>query len=398
MKYHLFLILSIASLNIQAQFVTTYSKKPATNVEYVDMVEIDSEGNKYYFSQLGLRKVDKNDSVIFSVGSKSIGFTNGTGDDASFNGMAGVAVSKTGNIYVAEANNGSIRKINPQGVVSTLAGNGVRGSSYGTGANASFMVPEGIVVDSMENVYVADEGKIKKITPEGVVSPFVSIHAQGLAIDKKGNMYAAGYGIHAIYKITPNGLITHIAGKPDESGFVDGPANSARFNSPNRIEIDPFGNLYVGDYWNNAVRKITPEGVVSTIAGGKYGYVDGIAKDAQFTYIQHIGIDPLGDLYVTDIFNLVIRKITMNNVITGITNSNNLTSEISVFPNPVSNILYFNSTVDIKAVRIEECTGKNVLSSQLKGNALNIEELEKGIYILSMETERGNKKIKFIKE
>ncbi|MCH1463187.1 MAG: hypothetical protein L7U46_04820, partial [Candidatus Nanopelagicales bacterium] len=205
------------------------------------------------------------------------GSADGTGADARFNSPPGVAVDGGGNVYVADYNNHTIRKITPAGVVTTLAGTaGSSGSADGTGADARFYYPWGVAVDGDGNVYVADENN------------------------------------HAIRKITPAGVVTTLAGTAESSGSTDGTGADARFNRPHGVAVDGDGNVYVADGVNHTIRKITPAGVVTTLAGAarQNGFSDGRGPLARFNYPQGVAVDGDGNVYVADYNNHAIRKVT----------------------------------------------------------------------------------------
>jgi len=266
-------------------------------------------------------------TVSTLAGSGISGDTNSTGASAQFNYPAGVAVDASGTIYIADGNNHKIKKISPQGEVSTLAGSGIEGDVNGSSTSAQFRLPAGVAVDGDGNIYVADGGnnKIKKITPNGEVSTLAGSGEQGqedgngadaqfedpvdVAVDASGNIYVADSDNNKIRKITPNGNVTTLAGSGDY-GFVDGTSGVAQFTDPQGVAVDASGNVYVADQDNNRIRKVTPNGVVSTVAGnGGTGYVDGEAASAQFDEPQDVAVDASGNVYVLDL-NDVIRKIT----------------------------------------------------------------------------------------
>ena len=218
----------------------------------------------------------------------------------------GVAVDSAGNVYVADTYNDEIRKITPSGVVTTLAGSaGQAGSSDGTGSAARFDWPEGVAVDSAGNVYVADcrNDEIRKITPSGVVTTLAGSAGQygssdgtgsaarfdgpmGVAVDSAGNVYVADYGNDEIRKITPSGVVTTLAGSAGQTGSSDGTGSAARFYYPEGVAVDSAGNVYVADAGNDEIRKITPSGVVTTLAGsaGQTGSSNGTGSAASFYF------------------------------------------------------------------------------------------------------------------
>jgi hypothetical protein len=261
------------------------------------------------------------------------GAINGSASQATFNQPYGITIDKAGNIYIAEQVNNLIRKITPAGIVSTFAGNGSSNSVNGTGTAASFYFPSGLTIDTAGNLYVAEQGfgLIRKITPQGVVSTFAgggaSLNGQGtqasfsgpiaVAIDKSGNLYVADTYNALIRKITPTGLVSTLAGIQRVQGTTDGPATSATFMQPSGITVDAIGNVYVSDLYR--LRKILPDGTVSTIAGnGTIGSKDGMGSQATFSYLQGLATDRIGNIYVSDEGAELIRKVTQLGVVTTI--------------------------------------------------------------------------------
>jgi hypothetical protein len=260
------------------------------------------------------------------------GSTNGTGSGARFDFPDGVAADGAGNVYVADSGNDTIRKITPAGVVSTLAGlAGSSGSADGTGSAARFSLPTGVAVDNAGNVYVADDGNntIRKITPCGVVSTLAGLAGSsgsangtgsaarfsqpfGLTVDSAGNVYVADRDNHLIRKVTPAGVVTTLAGLAGSSGSTDGTGSAARFNFPLGVAVDNAGNVYVADTNSSTIRKVTSTGVVSTFAGlaGSVGSADGIGNAARFNNTQGVAVDGAGSVYVADYLNHTIRKIS----------------------------------------------------------------------------------------
>ncbi len=273
-----------------------------------------------------------NDCMAYNVGtlagSSPSGYADGTGTAAKFNEPRGMVVDSVGNVYVADKNNNCIRKITPQGAVTTFAGSNNGGYADAAGTAAQFSKPYGLAIDKDGNVYVADSAnnRIRKITPQGVVTTVAGsgtaglvnaagMGAQfnapsGLVFDSSGNLYVVDTMNHCVRKISPQGIVTTVAGS-GTAGYIDSTGMAAQFNKPCGVAIDKDGNLYVADEGNNNIRKITPQGVVTTLAGTSIaGYVDGAGVTAQFNSPYFIAIGQ-GRLFVADRGNSRIRQITM---------------------------------------------------------------------------------------
>ena len=302
--------------------------------------------------------------VTTLAGSGATGSVDGNGAEASFSYPQGVAVGPSGNVYVADTSSLKIRKITPEGLVTTLAGDGRSGYDDGIGTQARFFGPLGVAADASGNVWVADaddgfDGQyIKKITPDGVVvnlilypgfnpiavavnysgslyvldldgglwkistdlkssllttvvpSPGASFStAWGVAVDGAANVYFSGRD--KIQKITPNGTVTTLAGS-GSPGSADGAGTSASFRGPKGLAVDSSGNVYVADRGNNTIRKITSSGIVRTLAGSASpGSADGTGTAASFNSPAGVALDASGNLYVADSGNNKIRKITL---------------------------------------------------------------------------------------
>jgi len=253
---------------------------------------------------------------------------------AQFYGLTGLAFDDTGNLIVADYQNNAIRKISPTGVVSTIAGNGTAGHTDATGLNASFSLPASVVLDVAQNIYVADlaNNRIRKITPLGVVTTFAGTGQSGkldgpgttatfkspygLAIDASGNLYVADSDNNAIRKITPSGVVSTVAGGNVTPDYLDGTGSVAKFSSPKNITRDVSGNFYITDCNNNRIRKMTPAGDVTTVAGtGAFGTINGAGNVATFSRPYGIVVDASSNLYVTELLTGTIRKITSAGVV-----------------------------------------------------------------------------------
>ncbi|MBI4661194.1 MAG: SMP-30/gluconolactonase/LRE family protein [Verrucomicrobia bacterium] len=292
---------------------------------------IDSAGNLYVadYRNHTIRKITTDGMVSTLAGwAGSPGSANGSGSAARFNFPMDVAVDSAGNVYVADSSNHTIRKITPGGFVSTLAGwPGIVGSADGPATTARFFVPMGVAVDSAGTVYVADSlnRTIRKITPAGFVSTLAGlagnagvadgvgstarfVDPRGVAVDGSGTLYVADSETHRIRKITPEGVVSTLAGW--SAGSADGTGSAARFNYPNGVTVDGAGNIFVADSGNSTIRKITPGGVVSTLGGlaGSPGSADGTGSAARFYNPAGVEVDSAGNLYVADSWNHTIRK------------------------------------------------------------------------------------------
>jgi sugar lactone lactonase YvrE len=266
------------------------------------------------------------------AGSTTAGATNGFGSNARFNHPQGVAADSTGNIYVADTENGTVRKISADGYASTLAGlAGNYGSADGGGVNARFYGPQGIAADGAGQIYVADTANstIRKVTPAGAVSTLAGAagtfnsfdgtganaqfhHPEGIASDTQSTLYVADTWNHTIRKITPAGLVSTLAGLAGNPGSADGTNSKARFYRPAGIAVDSATNLFVADMFNHTLRQITPAGKVTTIAGlpGVWGSADGTNSTARFYLPQGISVAANGDLFVDDSGNQTVRKVS----------------------------------------------------------------------------------------
>ncbi len=333
---------SLPTLNSHYE-VTTIAGVPGENAfvngiginarfNYPAGITSDSHGNLYVTEAQNnvVRKITPDGMVTTVIGTGGAGLTDGTGNTATFKNPYGISVDSIGNLYVADTGNHAIRKITPEGIATTIAGNGALGSTDGNGIDAKFRIPFGITIDSANNLYVADTGNntIRKITPAGDVTTFAGTAGvegntngdkalatfngpHGLSIDNAGVLYIADTSNCSVRKIDTNtGQVDTMAGG-NTFGSMDGTGADARFTNLYGVTVDSTGNLYVADTNNNIIRKITPAGVVTTIAGkaGIEGSTDGKGADARFNNPTGITVDADGNIYVTDWSSHVIRKI-----------------------------------------------------------------------------------------
>ncbi|MBV8666508.1 MAG: DUF4214 domain-containing protein [Burkholderiaceae bacterium] len=296
-------------------------------------IAADSLGNLYVTEACHIRKITPAGVTTTFAGNTSCGYGDGPAIAvATFSYLSGIAVDSAGNVYVAEPQLSVIRKISTAGVVSTFAGTAYAvGSADGIGAAARFNTPQGIAIDGDGNLYVADmnNNTVRKITATGAVTTLAGTPGSGapldgqgasagfswpwgLAIDNAGNVYVADALSMNIRKISPSGMVTTLAGIPIKAGYVDGAGPIADFSTPHGLAVDSDGYVYVADSGNNCIRKITPSGMVTTLAGNAPypGSTDGTGAAAGFNYPYGVVADGTGNLYVTDSYNNSIRKVT----------------------------------------------------------------------------------------
>jgi sugar lactone lactonase YvrE len=262
-----------------------------------------------------------------------VGSTNGTGSAAEFSSPSGIVVDAADNLFVADTGNHTIRKITPAGVVSTFAGlAGVSGSANGTGSAARFNSPFGLTLDASGNIFVADSDNntIRKITPGKVVTTVAGLAGvtgsadgvgasarfngpRAVAVDNSGNIFN-----DTIRKITPAGSVSTFAGLAGTPGSSNGTGSAARFNEPRGIAVDTAGKVYVADSVNDTIRVITPDALVSTLAGlaGANGSADATGSAARFFGPVGLTVGDTGNVFVADTVNDTIRKITPAGVVT----------------------------------------------------------------------------------
>ncbi len=281
-----------------------------------------------------LRKITPQGIVSTFAGTGTESSVEGAGLNAGFAYPWGAAIDGNGNIFVANIGSARIQKVTTGAVVTVYAGHSAAGFADGSAAAAQFNNPYGLAVDGQGNVYVADRNnnRIRKITPgaqvitvagngkagyvDGTAAAAEFNAPTGGAVDGQGNVYVTDQGNERIRKITPDGTVSTLAGNGvnnlGHGGFADGPAASAEFSSPSSLVLDGKGNIYVADEGNNCIREITAAGMVTTIAGnGNGSYADGSGAAAEFNEPVGIAIDIKGNLYVSDYGNQRIRKITI---------------------------------------------------------------------------------------
>jgi uncharacterized protein (TIGR03437 family) len=301
---------------------------------------VDSAGNLYISDESNnrIRKVVPGGTISTVAGNGTAGYSGdgGPATSAQLYRPMGVAVGSTGNLYIADSGNQRIRKVTPDGTISTVAGNGTQAYSGdgGPAISAELSLPGAVAVDSAGNLYIADtlnNSRIRKVAPDGTIStvagngimgysgdggPATSAQLNGpwdVAVDSAGSLYIADTWNNRIRKVAPDGTISTVAGSGTQGPLGDGgPATSAPLFNPRDVAVDYGGNLYISDASNNRIRKVAPGGTISTVAGnGTQGYSGdgGLATSAQLDVPEGLAVDTAGRVYVADSANKVIRVL-----------------------------------------------------------------------------------------
>jgi sugar lactone lactonase YvrE len=325
---------------------------PAISAQFsypVDAVP-DGVGNFYIadLSNSAVRKVAAAGTITTIAGNGTQGYSGdgGPATSALLSEPAGLALDCSGNLYIADVGNNTVREVTPEGVISTVAGNGTAGYSGdgGPASSAELNYPRNLAFDASGNLYIADfyNNAVRKVTPAGTITTIAGNGAPGfsgdggpatsatltnpagVAVDRGGNLYITDDNNERIRKVTPSGTISTYAGTGAMSFCGDGgPATDACFFYPNTIAVDASGNLYITDYYNNRIRMVDPFGTITTVAGsgvsggpsGSYDGDGGPATSAQLNGPGGVSLDANGNLYIADTGNNRIRKVTISGVV-----------------------------------------------------------------------------------
>jgi RHS repeat-associated protein len=280
-------------------------------------------------------------STVAGGGSPAAGLGDGgPATAASLSQPDGAAVGPGGSLYIADTLNDRVRKVAPDGIISTVAGNGtsVDSGDGGPATAASVYLPSGVAVGPDGSLYLTDPyyNRIREVTPDGIIHAFAgngtggysgdgrpAIKAElsfpfGLAIGPDGSLYIADTDNHVIRKVTPDGTISTVAGGGPCCFGDGGPATAAFLNEPNGVAVGPDNSLYIADSYDNRIREVTPDGIINTIAGngtGSYGGDGGPATAASLSEPGAVAVGPDGSLYIADTLNDRIRKVTPDGTI-----------------------------------------------------------------------------------
>ena len=292
----------------------------------LDHIAVGTDGSLSVNGDFGVYTIVDTDTLTMLAGLlPEFGLINGSADQARFGRSFpfflpyGIAADPAGNVYVADTPNQRIRKISNAGIVSDFAGNGtIGGSADGVGSDAGLSQPRGVVADAAGNVFVADtfNSTIRKITPDGNVTTLAGgvatpgnvdgigsavrfFEPQAIAVDAEGTLFIADTGNRSVRKLSPSGVVTTLVGPDAGLGRIEG------------ITVDLAGTVYVSDAVSHVIQKITSDGVVTDVAGLRrtYGRADGAGIEARFSSPRGLAVDPSGNVYVADTDNNSIRKI-----------------------------------------------------------------------------------------
>jgi hypothetical protein len=387
------------------------------------------EGNVYLADGLNhaIRKISTEGEVSTFAGTGSPGYLDGPAEEARFNSPINICFDPEGNLLVSDFGNQRIRKISTDGQVTTIAGTGVAGLLDGPALEAQFNYPRGICMDDSGNIYIGDSWnhRIRKISPDGEVSTFAGggdtigvqsvgnyIDATGedarfytpteVSIDSDNNLYVADAFNHRIRKVTPDQVVTTLAGSgdtgPNAGGFQNGPGDVARFDVPTTCHVTLSGEVIVGDGSSHRVRKIDTDQYVSTLAGsGEEGFADGVDSLATFNFPRGIVKDyERNRIYVVDFNNHAIRYIQLEEPVNGILAVD--IPGVQIFPNPFTNKLnlqmdHFSGAVEII---LSDLTGRRVYSQKANTSEMlemDLHHLNKGPYLLSIKKDGEHQQV-----
>jgi sugar lactone lactonase YvrE len=281
--------------------------------------------------------VDTNGIITTVAGNGSANYAGdgGPATNAGVSGPYGVALDGVGNLYIADTGNNRIRRVDTNGTISTVAGNGSRtyAGDGGAATNASLYSPYGVALDTTGNMYIADSSnnRIRMVGTNGIVSTVAGKagrgysgdggtatnaslnYPYGVALDSLGNLYIADNGNNRIRIVCTNGIIATVAGKTGGGYSGDGgAATNASLYTPAGVAVDALGNLYIADSSNNRIRRVDANGIITTVAGNgsrTYAGDGGAATNASLSSPESVAVDAWGDLYIADTFNDRIREV-----------------------------------------------------------------------------------------
>lgn len=349
----------------------------------------DPSGNIYFADIFNnrVRKINSNGIITTMAGSGGQGFAGDSSiaTNASLFWPHGVAVDTIGNVYIADMGNNRVRRVDTSGIITTIAGsaNGGYGGDGGLAINALLFGPYGVAINAANNLFIADYGnhRIRKVDGNGIITTVAGTgsagytgdgglatnaclnHPSAIAFDTIGNLYIAEYGNSVVRKVSVNGIISTFAGNGGAGYGGDGGfAIYANLNSCDGVCTDAHGNVYIADTYNSLIRKVDPIGVITTFAGtaGAAGFLgDGdTATNAELYFPRGVTVDVFGNVLISDESNERIRKVSFG-AETNIRQLNNL-PQISIYPSPASNFVIIRSSNNMDETKITDILGNEV--------------------------------------
>lgn len=364
---------------------------------------VDSQNNVYVTDHYNIRKITPSGTVTTFAGNGTKGYLDGIGTAASFSLPYGIVIDTQNNIYVGDSGNGNIRKITPSGTVTTFAGSGIKGSADGTGTSASFNKTGSLAIDKSNNIYVLDN-KIRKITPQGVVTTliinedkYILANCRGIVIDASNNIYVSDK--YSIQQISPQGVIRPLAGG-GKNVFSDGIGTDAGFYDPSFMTLDTSNNLYVADTRNHRIRKIktvggytiSPELPTGLYIDSSTGVIRGVPYVASsstnytITATNNFGTNTT-TVVISINSNLGVEDIVFKNMV--------------IYPNPTTGEVNINNVL-VEKVNVYNNVGQLVKTSSNKestnNTSLQLNNLPTGTYYLHIDAENAHTVKQIIKQ
>lgn len=436
MKISIIILLLVFNLSLisKSQIITTFAgngviantgdggSATAASIDYPGFSVFDNDGNYYIATGTGgriVRKIDRNGIITNFAGTPGVNGNSGDGflaTDAKLKSPIGLAVDKSGNVFISDSHNNNIRKVNPfTGLISLVCGTGVAGYS-GDGGNAisaTLSNPNGICIDKFNNLYIADYGnhRIRKVDSNGIITTFAGNGVAGFSgdggmanmaqirgvfdvtADTFGNVYIADEANGRIRKVELNGLISTIAGTGIVGYSGDGGLAINANISPHDVTCDKFGNIYTCDLYENKIRIIKSNGIIELLAGtGELGFSGdgGHPLLAKFRRVYKVAIDTCNNLYFSDLNNYRVRKISYNycnylSVNYDVFFNKNIGD--TLFPNPFKETIKIKSKDPILYLEIIDLFGnikcKRILDGKNNSIDISFEDiLPAGVYIV----------------
>ena len=329
------LLMEVAQVTLRAQ-LPTITNQPIGQAVWVGgnatfAVGVSGTGPFTYQWQLNSSSVPN--GIITTVAGGGSGGDGGAATSASLSQIYGdVAVDTSGNLFIPDFFNNRVRKVSTSGIITTVAGGG-GGGDGGAATNASLDLPQGVAMDVSGNLFIADHdnNRVRKVSTSGIITTVAgngtsgylgdggaatnaNLSPTGVAVDASGNLFIADQDNSRVRKVSTNGIITTIAG--GGGGGDGGAAANASLSHPFDVKIDSYGNLFIADTVNQRIRKVSTNGIINTVAGGGSGGDGGAATNASLNYPSGVALDNAGNIFIADTDNHCIRKVDTNGIIT----------------------------------------------------------------------------------